>query len=91
MQNKNKQRTFARTRATPAARPTQARAGLLRPGLGWSPGLCAALPSPPPTPCTVTARGFLQARGFSSGARGLRLPHPEAVNPCVRPAHSDCE
>lgn len=82
MQNKNKQRAFARTRATPAARPTQAQAGLLRPGLGWSPA---------PIPCTVTARGFLQARGFSSGARGLRLPHPEAVNPCVRPAHSDCE
>lgn len=79
MQNTNKQRTFARTRATPAARPTQAQAGLLRPGLGWSPGLCAAsraaLPSPATNPVHSDRQGLLKwGEGSAAAAPRSREP-----------------
>lgn len=89
MQNTNKQRTFARTRATPAARPTQAQAGLLRPGLGWSPGLCAAsraaLPSPATNPVHSDRQGLPPGPGLLKWGEGSAAAAPTSGEPLRSP------
>lgn len=82
MQNTNKQRTFARTRATPAARLTQAQAGLLRPGLGWS--LCSA-PLSATNPVHSDRQGLPPGLGLLKWGEGSAAAAPRSREPLRSP------